>query len=263
MLFESADTAKKHESREPEGIDHFKATVRDWANSNQGGSADVAHRAAADLAAVQNGILPKAPEFVDSSSPQAKSPVSSNDDFSKKFDGMKSGDVKYGKNESLNFRIDSDGTQHRYSYNFGDQSSREEIVHPDKSTELITASKGTLDEQKWDATGNLRSDTYNSASTTDGKLNYSDQKNWLPDGKQVNDYKRWQTSDGEWHEAQQMNLADGTKISKKMDGDRTVTRTTNPDGSWDNIVQTANVDQVDLKTGKHFKTITIDRTSGK
>jgi hypothetical protein len=42
-----------------------------------------------------------------------------------------------------------------------------------------------------------------------------------------------------------------------------ITRTTNPDGSWDNVVQTMNVDQVDPKTGRHFKTMTIDRTSGK
>ena len=264
MPFENADTAKSHTRVSESLMNHSAAAGSDSANTNrQGVSANAAHREATDRAAVQSGILPRAPEFVDSSSPQAKSLISSNDDFSKKFDGMKPGDVKYGKDGTLNFKVDSDGTEHRFSYNFGDESSREEIVHPDKSTELITAGKGTLDTQKWDANGNLRSDKYSSDSTPDGKQNYTDQKNWLPNGKQVNDDKRWKTSDGQWHEDQQMNLTDGTKINKKMDGDRTVTRTTNADGSWDNVVQTANVDQVDPKTGAHFKTMTIDRTSGK
>jgi hypothetical protein len=263
MILERAEAANNQPARVPEGINHSAAAGSDRAVENkQTVAADTAKRAAGDHAAVRQGILPQAPEIIDSSSP-SKSQISSTDAFSKKFDGMKPGDIRNEKDASYQFTVDKDGTQHRFSENFGSHATREEVVHPDQTTELTTSGKGVLDTKQWDANGNLRSDSYNAARTPDGKLNFTDQQNWNAAGKKLEDYKRWQDDDGQYHEDHVMNLTDGSTINQKMDGDRTVTKTTNPDGSWDNVVKTMNVDQVDPATGRHYKTMTVDRSSGK
>ncbi len=263
MSIEKADSTHARQQAAPEAI--VRAAAIGTEKSVEGRmnvAATTAARAADDHAAVKQGILPEKPEIFDSSNPAAKSPVSPSDAFSKNFAGMKSGEFKYDRDGAIySLTTDSDGTRRMSSEKNG--TTREEVIHPDKSTELTTSGKGVLETSKWDANGNLRSDTVNKARTPDGNLNFSEERNWNAKGQLAEDYKRWQSNDGQWHEDHAMNMPDGTKISQKMDGDRTVTRTTRPDGSWENVVKTMNVDAVNPETGKHYKTMTVDRTESK
>jgi hypothetical protein len=226
-------------------------------------AAGAARREEADSAAVRSGVLPPKPEVFDSSIPPSDTPVSAKDKFSQQFDGMKPGEIRYSSDgKTYRFDVAADGTQTRSFEDLENHTSQEEVIHPDHSTELTVGGRGSLETTQWDASGKLKSDTLNKDRTADGKFNYSDERNWYQ-GQLRGDYARWQDKSGQFHENQMLKMDDGTTIVRKMDGDRTDTKTTRPDGSWDDEVKQMNVDKVDPETGKHYKTMTIDRTEGK
>ena len=272
MSMHKSDAAN-HSSMAREVLAHEDITHQSLATATNGRQEDTkasvaagaAQRSAADTAAVRSGILPPKPELFDSSNPTPpkETPVSSKDDFSKKFDGMKPGETRYDdQGRAYRYDVDAAGNQTRSVEDAGKHTSQTEVVRADGSTDLTVGAKGSLETTKWDSSGQLRSDELNKSATPDGKFNYSDKRNWYK-GQQLGDLQRWQDSSGTFHESQTMKLDDGSSIVRKMDGDRTDTKTTNADGSWTDEVKQMNVDKVDPATQRHYKTMTIDRTEGK
>ena len=257
---ENAATHSHEKHHAPEGIAHAAAAAAEHAPANQHAvSSAAAERSAQDKSAVAGGILPAKPEFFNSNQGKEKPPTMKSSDPA--FDSLPPNVVDYGKDGiRRQVQFDSQGAQKRSSEDLSNGSGKTETVRPDSSSEVMTYSKGRLETKQFDKDGKLRDDQLNLSQTADGKYNYTGEKKWGSDGALQIDNNRWQDKGGKWHEDNSMNLPEGIKIHNTMDGDRSESKVTNPDGSWYDVVKTMNVDQINPDTGKRYKTMTVDRT---
>jgi hypothetical protein len=221
--------------------------------------------AGADDTLVGRKILPPKPEFVDGGAsagvvPRDKKAPPDASVAADPFATMKPGDIVGGKDgKTRSYTVDGDGTQHRITSS-DVNTSTEEILHPDKSRELITQKRGSLETQKWDSNGQMREDNLSQQVTADGKQNFNSQKSWDKNGKLTQDNSRWLDQNKVWHEDNTSNFPDGSSRHVVMDGDVTTTKDTQPDGSWSSEVKTANVDKINPNTLRHYKTMTVSRS---
>jgi hypothetical protein len=176
------------------------------------------------------------------------------------FATLKPGETKTVNGVAYTYKVDSDGTQHRIT-GVDANTGTEETIRPDKSRDLVTQRRGFRETQSWDENGTLRQDNLSTAKTLDGKSNFDSEKSWDKNGRPEIDNARWQDSDGIRHQDNTSNYPDGTIRHETVDGERTDTKLTKPDGSWtDELKIRDGAETIDPGSGRHYKTMKIVRS---